>query len=167
MWDKLRTGIAITRQPATVIGAGIVGKKTFMIGSQFEFRGKLHTVLNIEHNGIVAKPTDDLNGPLRLLLPIDKYQEITGNTVSIPEIKPLTAQDYAERDIINKAELIRFIGGENGRQYIDRYIADGYNKIISIKIGAVNKWYLDNEKTGFQLPIGKDLRKYAELKLSK
>lgn len=137
-----------------------------IIGSEFEFKGKLHTVKNVESAGIVAKPSDSLNGPLRLLLPIDIYNEITGNKVVAPVAHVVTAEEYEKRDIIKKAQSVRFLGGENGQQYIDRNIADGYNKIISIKTGAVNKYYLDNEKSGFQLPVSGILRKYAELVIS-
>lgn len=140
---------------------------TNVIGTEFNYKGKPFIVRNVESNGIDAKPLNEPNSPLKLLLPLHIFNEITGLKVSAPETKVITAQDRTEQEIIRQAEQIRYQGGLNGRQYIDKYFADGYNKIISFKYGAVRKYYLDNSRTNLQLPISGALRKYAELLISK
>lgn len=134
-----------------------------IIGTQFQYKGKPYTVKSIESKGIVAK--DCPNSPLVLLLPIKVYNEITGNNVIALPVVRITPEEYAEKEIVRRAEMVRYSNGENGRQMIDRYIADGYKTIVCHRIGAVNKYRLENESTGFGLPIGKDIRKYAELAL--
>jgi ethanolamine ammonia-lyase large subunit len=70
-------------------------------------------------------------------------------------------------ELIRKVELIRYNNGENARQLIDRYIADGYNMMVSYKIGAVRKYYLRNELTNSELQVSSYTRKYAELVIDK
>lgn len=137
-----------------------------IIGSEFEFNGKTHVVNNVESTGVIAKPKDAPNGPLKLILPIDEYNKITGKNISAPAPVVKTPEDYRQMDIIKKAEAVKFRGGQNGKQYIDKYIADGYNKIITLKRGAVNNYYLDNEKTNMQLLISGPLRQYATMVLA-
>lgn len=138
--------------------------KEYKEGDTFKYKGKDYVIKSIGVDKVHASPTDKSH--IALLLDKGQFEDVTGGSVKYknPEDYKREIEDNA---LIKKVEAIKYENGKNAKQVYDKLIADGHDEIVQHKVGAVNKYFLRNDKTNSEYPLSGVVRTYVEKVLEK